>query len=62
MTPLEFHRYFSTDDSGELGSAILSFGRYHLQVQRESFSSYDAIVEIHSALPLGYVIKLNIAA
>jgi hypothetical protein len=59
---LEFHRYFSTDDSGELVTRNLSFGRYHLHVQRESFSPYDAIVEIHSALPTQYVIKLNIAA
>jgi hypothetical protein len=59
---LQFHRSFSTDDSGQLTVRNLSFGRYRLQVRRESFSAYDGVIEIHSALPADYVVKLNIAA
>ena len=59
---LQFHRSFFTDDSGQLVARNLSFGRYRLQVQRESFSSYDGLIEIHSALPAEYVVKLSIAA
>ncbi len=59
---LQFHRSFSTDDSGQLTARNLLFGRYRLQIQRESFSPYDGLIEIHSALPTEYVVKLSIAA
>ncbi len=59
---LQFHRSLDTDESGELSFRNLPFGRYRLQVQRESFSSYDGLVDIHSALPTDYVVKLSIAA
>ncbi len=59
---IEFHRTFSTDDSGQLTARNLPFGRYRLQVQQESFSPYDGLIEIHSALPVEYIVKLNIAA
>jgi hypothetical protein len=59
---LLFHRSFSTDDSGQLIARNLPFGLYRLQVQREAFSSYDGMIEIHSALPTEYVVKLGIAA
>jgi TonB dependent receptor len=59
---LQFHRSFSTDDSGQLTIRNLSFGLYRLQVHRESFSAYDGVIEIHSALPTEYSVKLNIAA
>ena len=58
----EFHRSFFTDDSGDLIVRNLPFGRYRLRVQRESFSEFDGLIEIHSALPVEYVVKLNIAA
>ena len=58
----QFHRSFSTDDAGQLIVRNLPFGRYRLQVQRESFSPYDGLIEIHSALPTEYVVKLSIAA
>jgi hypothetical protein len=57
-----FHRSFSTDDSGQLTARNLPFARYRLQVQRESFSSYDGLLDIHSALPTDLLIKLSIAA
>ncbi len=59
---LQFHRSFSTDDSGQFIARNLPFGRYRLQVQRESFSPFDSLIEIHSALPTEYVVKLSIAA
>lgn len=59
---LQFHRSFSTDDSGEIVVRNLPFGRYRLQVKRESFSTYDGLIEIHSALPTDYVVNLRIAA
>ena len=59
---LQFHRSFSTDDSGQLTARNLPFGRYRLQVHRESFSSYDGVIEIHSTLPAEYIVKLSIAA
>jgi len=58
----QFHRSFSTDDSGQVTARTLSFGLYRLQVRSESFSAYDGIIEIHSALPTDYLIQLNIAA
>ena len=59
---LQFHRSFSTDDSGTLIIRNLSFAPYRLQIHRESFSPYDGLIEIHSALPTDYLVKLNIAA
>jgi hypothetical protein len=58
----QFHHSFSTDDSGGLIARDLPFGRYRLRVQRESFSPFASIIEIHSALPVEYVVKLNVAA
>ncbi len=59
---LQFHRLFSTDDSGQITIRNLSFGLYRLQVHRESFSPYDGVIEIHSALPAEYAVNLRIAA
>ncbi|HXM66097.1 MAG TPA: TonB-dependent receptor [Candidatus Acidoferrum sp.] len=59
---LQFRRSFSTDDSGNFVTHNLLFGRYRLQVRSQSFSAYDGVIEIHTALPTDYVIQLNIAA
>jgi outer membrane receptor for Fe3+-dicitrate len=59
---LQFRRSFSTDDAGQLIVRNLPFSRYRLQVQRESFSPYDGLIEIHSAFPADYIIKLSIAS
>ncbi len=59
---IQFHRSFSTDDSGQLTARNLPFGRHRLQVDRESFSSYNGLIEIHSTLPADYIVKLSIAA
>ncbi|HVI06943.1 MAG TPA: TonB-dependent receptor [Candidatus Binatia bacterium] len=59
---IQFRRSLSTDDSGQLTLRNLRFGIYRLHVQRESFSSYDGIVDLRSALPTDLLITLNIAA
>jgi len=59
---IQFHRIFSTDDSGLSVVRNLPFGLYRLKVHEEGFSSYDGVIEIHSALPTEYIVKLSIAA
>src|SRR5258708_10803614 len=59
---LQLPRSFPTDDSGQVIARNLPFGRYRLEVKRQSFSPYDGVIEINSALPTDYVIKLSIAA
>jgi outer membrane cobalamin receptor len=59
---IRFHRSFSSDDSGAVVTRNLPFGRYRLRVECESFSPFDGLVEIHSALPTEYVVRLSIAA
>jgi hypothetical protein len=59
---IEFHRFFSTDDTGQLTTRNLSFARYQLRVQDAGFAPYDGLIEIHSTLPTEYVVKLSIAA
>jgi hypothetical protein len=58
----QFHRSFSADDSGQLFARNLPFGLYRLQVASEGFASYDDLIEIRSALPTEYAVKLSIAA
>jgi hypothetical protein len=57
----QFHRVYVTDEAGALTAHSLPFGRYHLRVEREGFSAYDGLIEIRSALPAEYRIKLSIA-
>jgi hypothetical protein len=59
---IHLRRSLATDDSGQLTARSLPFGRYRLNVRSESFSAYDGVIEIHSALPTEYVVKLSIAA
>lgn len=59
---LQFDRSLLTDEAGQLDVRNLSFGVYRLHIQSESFSAYDGEIEIRSALPVEYLIKLNIAA
>jgi hypothetical protein len=57
-----FRRAFQTDDSGSLVVRNLPFGVYRVQVQREGFAAFEGTVDIRSALPTDYPIKLTIAA
>jgi hypothetical protein len=59
---IQFHRTFSADDSGLSQVRNLPFGLYRLKVQNEGFSAYEGPIEIRSALPTEYAIKLRIEA
>jgi hypothetical protein len=59
---IQFRRSFSTDDSGVIAAHNLPFGRYRLKVREAGFTPYDGLVEIRSALPTEYLVKLSIAA
>src|SRR5450432_1549262 len=58
----QLHRSLVTDDSGLLAARNLPFGLYHLVVESEGFSPFTGLIEIRSALPIEYVVKLSIAA
>jgi hypothetical protein len=59
---LQFHRSFFSDEAGQVIARNLPYGLYRLKVHQEGFSSYDGLIEIHSALPADYMIKLGMAA
>jgi hypothetical protein len=58
----QFHRAYVTDDAGALTAHSLPFGRYRLRVEHEGFSPFDGVIQIRSALPTEYRVKLSIAA
>ena len=59
---MQFHRSFSADDSGQFTVRNLPFGIYRIQVQYEGFAPYDGLVEIKSAFPTKYDVKLSVAS
>jgi hypothetical protein len=58
----QVHRSFVTDDTGFLVARNLPFGPYQLTVESEGFSPFGGRIEIRSALPTEYLVKLSIAA
>jgi len=58
----QLHRTLTTDDDGQLIARNLPFGRYELRVESDGFSPYNGMIEIRSALPTEYVVRLSIAA
>lgn len=58
----QLRRSFNTDDSGMLTARNLPFGLYQLKVESEGFSTFNGPIEIRSALPAEYLVKLSIAA
>ncbi len=58
----EFHNTFVTDDSGALIAKRLPFGLYQVQVEQPGFAEVSATVEIRSAIPVDYSIKLSLAS
>jgi hypothetical protein len=58
----QLRRSLITDDVGQLAARNLPFGLYHLVVESEGFSPFSGLIEIRSALPTEYVVKLSIAA
>ena len=58
----QFRRTFPADNAGLVIARNLPFGLYRLRVEHEGFSPFVGLIEIRSALPSEYIIKLNIAA
>ena len=56
------HRSLVTDAAGFITTRNLPFGPYRLTVESDGFSTYRGSVEIRSALPTEYLVKLSIAA
>jgi len=56
------HRSLTTDNAGQLTAHYLPFGVYQLRVESEGFAPFTGRVEIRSALPTEYSVKLSIAA
>ena len=59
---VQLHRRLTTDDAGLLTARNLPFGPYQLTVERAGFTPFTGTIEIRSALPTEYVVKLSIAA
>src|ERR1700675_1470168 len=58
----EFRLKLATGDSGTLVAKNLPFGVYRIAVEREGFSPYSGSVEIHSAVPAEFHVKLALAS
>lgn len=58
----QLRRSLVTDDAGLLSARNLPFGLYHLEVESDGFSAFSGNIEIRSALPTEYLVKLSIAA
>ncbi|HYM77425.1 MAG TPA: TonB-dependent receptor [Candidatus Dormibacteraeota bacterium] len=58
----EFDDTFSTDDSGLLIARRLPFGLYRVQIRQAGFAVVSVPIEVRSAVPREYSIKLAIAA
>jgi TonB-dependent receptor-like protein len=58
----EFRLKFATGDSGTLIAKNLPFGVYRIAVEREGFAPYSGSVEIHSAVPAEFHVKLALAS
>ena len=58
----QLNRSLNTDDSGSLTIRNLPFGPYRLNVESEGFQAFTGIIEIRSAVPTEYLVKLSVAA
>jgi TonB dependent receptor/TonB-dependent Receptor Plug Domain len=58
----QLHRSLVTDDAGIVTARKLRFGPYRLTVESAGFSPFSGIIEIRTALPTEYLVKLSIAA
>jgi hypothetical protein len=58
----QFQGSYETDDSGNLVAKRLAFGVYRLRVERSGFAVLTDSMEIRSAIPFAFAVKLTIAA
>jgi hypothetical protein len=56
----DFHGNFQTDESGALVARRLAFGVYRALIQQAGFAPVSVQIEIRSAIPVQYSIKLTL--
>ena len=56
----QYDSNFATDDSGVLVAKRLPFGLYDVRVEQPGFAPASASIEMRSAVPIEYSIKLNL--
>src|SRR6202049_3466280 len=57
----QYRQDFVTDDSGALTVNHLPFGIYSVSVERAGFAAFFGSVEIRSAIPMEFEIRLAVA-
>jgi hypothetical protein len=58
----QYESTFMTDESGLLIAKRLPFGLYNVRIQQPGFSPASAAIELRSAVPVEYSIKLSLAS
>lgn len=58
----DFHSSLTTDDGGIVIAKRLPFGLYSVQIEQAGFAAVSAPIEVRSAIPIEYTIKLAIAS
>lgn len=58
----QFRQAFETDDAGNVTAKRLPFGVYRVQVRQQGFAPFSDSVEVRSAIPAEYTIKLSVVA
>jgi len=56
----QYRNLFATDDGGSLIAKRLPFGMYRLEIREPGFAPVSQTVEIRSAVPLEYTIRLSL--
>lgn len=56
----QYDSTFATDDSGVLVAKRLPFGLYDVRVEQEGFAPASASIEVRSAVPVEYSIRLSL--
>jgi hypothetical protein len=57
----EYRSMLVTDDAGTLIAKRLPFGLYRVRIQQPGFADVVTSVEVRSAIPIEYSVKLNVA-
>lgn len=58
----QYDNMFATDDSGVLVARRLPFGRYEVRVEQAGFARSAGTIEVRSAIPVEYLVKLNLSS
>ena len=58
----EFREALATDDSGSLIAKRLPFGVYRVEIRQPGFAEVSQRVDVRSAIPIEYSIRLNMAS